>query len=145
MYMDAVAGLSERSRYLRFAAPGARISDRLVDAMMALDGDRHLAFAALTLDERAVTAVARFVRPPGDARSAEVAIAVADAWQHAGLGAVLLQRLIGRARATDLERLTAVTLSENRAAADLARAVGFARVRTAGLYAEFELPLAAAS
>ena len=142
MYRDAVAGLSDRSRYLRFAAPvPRRISDRLLNTMMALDGDCHRVYAALTPDEGAVIGVARFVRPDGRTRSAEVAIAIADEWQCAGLGSALLTALIERARTTDLERLTAITLSENRGAAQLARAVGFAPVRREGLHAEFELEL----
>src|SRR3954451_10916891 len=51
MYERAVCGLSPRSRYLRFAAPMPRISERLLDQMMRFDGARHVVYAALSADE----------------------------------------------------------------------------------------------
>jgi acetyltransferase len=142
LYRTAVAGLSARSRYLRFAAPLPRLSESLLDQMMSFDGARHVAYAAFTPGERSIVGVARFVARPAPRPSAEVAIAVADDWQGAGLGPVLLARLVERARRTGLQRLTATTLGENRIAGRLARASGFSFVRCAGIYAEYELLLA---
>jgi len=139
----AVAGLSARSRYLRFAAPLPKMSNSLLSQMMAFDGGRHVAYAALTPDEAAIVGVGRFVRPCDQAGEAEVAIGIADAWQGAGLGSGLLCRLIAHARQTDLGRLTAITLSENRAAGHLACAAGFSLSRYDGIYTEYELPLVA--
>jgi RimJ/RimL family protein N-acetyltransferase len=141
MYVDAVAGLSARSRYLRFAAPTPRISESLLNRMMDFDGDRHVAHAALTRDGSTVVGVARFIRIDADPDAAEVAIAIADRWQGGGLGAALLSTVIERAREADVRRLTATMLSENRGAAALARAVGFSATGHAGIYAEYELAL----
>jgi acetyltransferase len=141
MYRAAVAGLSARSRYLRFAAPLPQLSESLLDQMMDFDGTRHVVYAALTPGETRIVGVARFVRAPDPLSSAEVAIAVADDWQSAGLGVALLAMLIERARQTDLRRLTAITLSENRVAARLARSSGFSFARSRGIYTEYELPL----
>jgi len=141
MYRDAVAGLSPRSRYLRFAAPMPRISERLLEQMMDLDGDRHVAYAALTPDETAVVGVARFVRTADDPQVAEVAIAIADEWQGRGMGSLLVAALVDRARESGLRSLTATMLSENRDAARLAHAVGFSLTGRSGIYAEYELPL----
>jgi RimJ/RimL family protein N-acetyltransferase len=137
-YEKAVAGLSARSRYLRFAAPIPRMSERLLDQMMQFDGNRHVVYAALTRDETMVVGVARYVKSPADPRSAEVAIAVADDWQGHGLGRELLGRIIERARLAGLESLTATTLRENRAAARLLRAAGFSLARRAGIHTEYE-------
>ncbi|HET7297049.1 MAG TPA: GNAT family N-acetyltransferase, partial [Gemmatimonadales bacterium] len=104
-------------------------------------GTRHVVYVALPSGESSIVGVARFVIAPGPVRSAEVAIAVADAWQGAGLGAVLLARLIEHARRAKLRRLIAITLSENRAAGGLARSAGFSLARTGGNYTEYELPL----
>jgi acetyltransferase len=145
MYRAAVAGLSERSRYLRFAAPLPRLSESLLDQMMDSDGIRHVVYVALAPGETSIVGVARFVRAPGPQRSAEIAIAVADAWQGAGLGAVLLARLVEHARRAKLRRLIAITLSENRSAGRLARSAGFSLSGAAGNYTEYELRLTAAT
>ncbi|HEY4428101.1 MAG TPA: GNAT family N-acetyltransferase [Solirubrobacteraceae bacterium] len=141
LYSDAVAGLSPRSRYLRFAAPVPRISESLLDQMMDLDGDRQVAYAALVPDGSAIVGVARFVRMPGDPRAAEVAIAVADAWQGRGIGSLLLATVIERAGRSGLSCLKATTLSENRWATRLAISVGFSPAGSTGIYAEYRLPL----
>jgi RimJ/RimL family protein N-acetyltransferase len=109
--------------------------------MMEFDGTRHVAYAALTPGETRIVGVGRFVRVPDPLRSAEVAIAVADAWQGAGLGFALLARLIEQARRTRLRSLIATTLSENRAAHRLARSAGFSLAGTGGGYTEYELQL----
>jgi RimJ/RimL family protein N-acetyltransferase len=142
-YRDAVAGLSARSRYLRFAAPLPGISEPLLDRMMEFDGERHVVYAAFTTDESTIVAVARFVKTAGDPRAAEVAIAVADDWQGGGLGAALMAKVVERAREADLTRLIATTLDENRGAARLARAVGFSPAGRTGIYADYELALGA--
>jgi RimJ/RimL family protein N-acetyltransferase len=120
MYRDAVAGLSPRSRYLRFAAPIPMISESLLNQMMECDGERHVAYAALTVGEYTIVGVARFIRTADNPHAAEVAIAVADDWQGDGLGLALLARVVERATQTDLRCLTATTLRENPGAARLA-------------------------
>jgi acetyltransferase len=141
-YRDAVAALSARSRYLRFAAPlPPQMSDSLLDRMMQFDEDRHVVYAGLTADERRIVGVARFVADPTRPDRGEVAIAVADEWQHAGLGAALIARIIERARTAGLRTLTATTLVENAGAARLARSCGFSPTGTDSGYREYELPL----
>lgn len=141
-YRDAVAALSARSRYLRFAAPlPPQMTSSLVDRMMQFDGDRHVVHVALTADERRIVGVARFVADAAQPDRGEVAIAVADEWQHAGLGAALLAGIIERARIAGLRTLTATTLIENAGAARLARSCGFRQTGTDSGYREYELPL----
>jgi RimJ/RimL family protein N-acetyltransferase len=142
MYRHAVAGLSSRSRYLRFASPMPAMSDPLVDQMMAFDDQHHVVYAALTRRETAVVGVVRFVRTANDPCSAEVAIAVADAWQNSGLGSVLMARVVERACRAELTSLVATTLSENHGAARLAHSSGFSMSRRSGIYTEYELELA---
>jgi acetyltransferase len=132
--------MSPRSRYLRFAAPMPSMSEPLLDQMMRLDASRHVVYAALTLDEMAIVGVARFVRT--DQKDvAEAAITIADDWQGHGLGFELLRSIVEHARAADIERLIATTLSENGAALRLARATGFSVSRRAGIYIEHEIDL----
>lgn len=139
-YEEAVAGLSARSRYLRFAAPQPRMSARLLDQMMRFEGNRHVVYAALTLDEATIVGVARYV-VADDPHCAEVAIAVADDWQGQGLGGELLRQLVERARLAGLYALIATILSENRVAPRLARSTGFSVVRRAEISTEYEMRL----
>ena len=142
IYERAVVDLSPRSRYLRFLAPIARPSERLLDQMTRPDGLLHVAHLALTIDEASGVGVVRYVRSAADPTTAEVAIAVADDWQGRGLGVELLRHTAAHARLAGVEALVATTLRENRGAARLLRASGFAPVRSEGLYAEHRLRLA---
>jgi RimJ/RimL family protein N-acetyltransferase/ketosteroid isomerase-like protein len=136
IYERAVIDLSPRSRYLRFLAPMAKPSERLLDQMTQTDGHRHVAFVALTMDETAVLGVVRYVRTPGDPQTGEVAIAVADELQGRGLGVQLLRHTVEHARLAGLEALTATTLRENSAAARLLQASGFSPSGGSGPYGE---------
>jgi acetyltransferase len=140
MYARAVAGMSPRSRYLRFASPMPRLNERLLNQLMGFDGDRHVAIGALTADESALVGVVRYVRT-ADGSTAEVAIGVADLWQARGLGRALLGRIIEHARAAGVAKLTAVCLSENRESISLARWAGFVPTRRSGASTEYELAL----
>jgi acetyltransferase len=51
--------------------------------------------------------MARYVRDPGDPKQAEFDIAVLDAWQRRGVGTVLSERVVRRATASGIHRLTA--------------------------------------
>jgi acetyltransferase len=141
-YRDAVAALSPRSRYLRFAGPlPPQMTDSLLDRMMRFDRDRHVVYVGLTADERRIVGVARFVADAPEPERGELAIAVADEWQRAGLGAALLAKIIERARIAGLRSLIATTLIENVGAARLARSCGFSPTGTDSGYREYELPL----
>ena len=56
--------------------------------------------------------IARWV-PVGKSASAEVTIAVAEAWQGRGIATALLQRVAARARSVDMKQLTARCLANN--------------------------------
>jgi len=64
-------------------------------------------------DTGAIVAVARFVADVVDVPSAEVAVVVADAWQHCGLGSALLHRLTARARQEGVRCFTASVFDFN--------------------------------
>jgi GNAT superfamily N-acetyltransferase len=141
LYERAVIDLSPRSRYLRFFAPIVKPSERLLDQMTQTDGHRHVAFVALTPDESTAVGVIRYVLASDDARSGELALAVADDWQRRGMGARLLRHTVQHARMAGLEALTATRLRENRGVAGLLAAFGFAAAGASGPYAEHRLPL----
>ncbi len=139
-YEAAVARLSSRSRYLRFAAPIPRVSSSLLDQMMDADDTRHVVYVALAPGEQTIVGVSRFVAT-GAPGVAEVALAVADDWQGHGLGFELLCWVIAHAHSVELECLTATTLRENQGAARLARAGGFSVSAREGIYTDYEMSL----
>ena len=132
IYETAVMDLSPYSRYLRFFAPIAKPSERLLDQMTQTDGHRHVAYVAVTPDETKAVGVVRYVRAADEALVGEVAIAVVDDWQGHGLGVQILRHTIEHARFAGLDSLAATTLRENSGGARLMQAVGFSVVGGSG-------------
>ena len=60
-----------------------------------------------------------------DAHRAEVALLVADAWHHEGIGTLLLEHLAGAARRSGIGEFVAEVLAENAAMIDVLRNIGF--------------------
>jgi GNAT superfamily N-acetyltransferase len=126
--VDAVfAGLSPRSRYLRFHSPVPRLSASLRRALADLDGHRRVAVAGYPADPAGDPAgppvgIARFATAAGGQAhgEAEVAVAVVDRWQRRGVGRGLLTALAAVAADLGYRRLTGTVLPENTAMLALA-------------------------
>jgi GNAT superfamily N-acetyltransferase len=121
--LDAVRQLSPRSLYLRFGRPicPAALDLGWVDA---LEGPIHVAYGALERATGRPLGVARYARDGALLPSAEIAVAVVDAWQGRGVGRLMLDGLAARARAAGVTTLRASVLAGNRPALALMRAVG---------------------
>jgi GNAT superfamily N-acetyltransferase len=65
------------------------------------------------VDDRGIAGVARFARDDLDPAIAEVAILVADEWQHRGLARQLLRPLAERAQSAGIERFRAEIQADN--------------------------------
>ena len=87
-----------------------------------IDYEREMTFVALDGDRMA--GEVRAVCDP-DNREAEFALQVATAWQHRGLGRMLLDKLIAYLRARGTGEVVGMCLQENTAMAALARDAGF--------------------
>ena len=124
--VDAVfAGLSSRSRYLRFHTPVPRLTAAMRAALLDLDGHDRVALVAEVrrpgLRARHPVGIARMYRTgPGEA---ELAVAVVDAWQGRGIGRSLLTELGALARDLGYERLFGLVLPENGAVVRLLQRV----------------------
>jgi GNAT superfamily N-acetyltransferase len=115
--IDAVfAGLSPRSRFLRFHSPLPRLSQQLRASLADLDGHRRVALAAEV--QGAPVGIAQFVATGPD--EAEMAVAVVDASQRRGVGTQLLTALTEVATDLGYTRLTGSVLPENAAMLALA-------------------------
>ena len=119
--------LSEQSRYQRFMAPIAELSESQLRYLTEVDHHDHEALVAFDAESGAAAAVARFIRLE-DGTSAEAAVTVIDEWQGRGLGTALSQLLAERAREEGIERFTALLLATNDQMHDVLSALGPANV-----------------
>jgi len=93
-----------------------------------IDYDREMALVAETKPadgvQPEILGVARLTRER-DTRDAEVAVLITDKYQHQGLGAQFLGRLIEVAKAEKLTSISAHILPENRSMQGLAKRFNF--------------------
>jgi GNAT superfamily N-acetyltransferase len=108
--------LSPTTVYRRFFSPIVRPRESVLHHLTAVDHDHREALVALDGDE--VVGVARYdsTKTPHEA---EIAVTVEDAWQHRGLGSVLLRMLTKRAVAHGYDHFFASMLADNRPALSL--------------------------
>ena len=120
--------LGPASRYQRFLAPMAELTDDIVTYLTDVDHHDHEALAAIDAATGEGVGVARFVRCASRPDTAEAAVTVIDDWQGRGVGTALLDLLAERAREEGLARFTALLLAENREMLELLDAIGSVRV-----------------
>ena len=113
--LDVVmAGMSARSRYLRFHSPVHELSPGMRRILLDVDDCMHVALVAETRDETPV-GIARMNRV-GASNKAELSVVVVDAWQRRGVGRRLANAIAARARIAGVQALTAQILPGNAAA-----------------------------
>lgn len=131
--------LSPETVYRRFMSPVVEPSEELLARLLQVDHCDREAIAALEGDE--IVAVARYVRQAGR-DVAEVAVVVADDWQHRGLGRLLLTRLGRLARRRGIRVFDGRIAGENRPALELVRSLSpDIRTRWSTGEVEFEVPI----
>jgi len=120
--------LSPESRYCRFLTHKMSLSPSELKYFTHCDGANHLALGAFLTDaeggEPKLVGVARYVRDADEFALAEVAIVVADAWQHHGIGKLLFSALAEGAWQMGVRRWKAVFLVYNTAIRRLLETVG---------------------
>ena len=142
--LDLFERLSARSRMRRFLAPKPSLSRRELAYLTEIDHVRHEALVAVAPDGTFV-GVGRYACDVGETTVADVAFAVADAWQGRGVGTALARLLIERARANGIARLHASTLSDNGPSRKLLGRLGFGVCAITSGVLEVDLDLAAAA
>ena len=124
--------LGPASRLGRFFSPKPRLTSRELTYLTHVDQVRHVALAAVDPVDLSIVAVARYVKYVQEPAIAEVAVEVADDWQHAGVGTHLMTRIVEHAAANDIASLTARIRYGNPAARALSRRLGFHPLAGAG-------------
>jgi protein lysine acetyltransferase len=135
---DAFGRLSDRSRFQRFLGPKPRLSPRELDYLTDVDHVRHEALVAIDETTGQIVGVGRYAIG-GGAAEAGMALAVTDAWQRRGIGHGLAVRLVERARANGITRLTGSTLVDNLRARSLLARLGFRVSAVSGGVLDVEL------
>lgn len=133
--------LSPESRYRRFLTPMHELDQKTLRYLTDLDHRDHEAMFALDESGEGV-GVARYVRSAVRPDTAEVAVAVVDAWQGRGLGTLLLQAISVRARDEGVRTFTALMLAGNHEMMDLLEHLAPVRiVERAGGTVEIEVAI----
>ena len=102
---------------------GGRIAPSALARLASLDGGTVCLVVAPPGDPGRLAAEARYV--PMGSGTAELALAVSDSYQGAGMGHLLLEALVRRAREDGLDRLRAAVLLDNTAMLRLLQRYGW--------------------
>jgi len=122
-----VRGLSQESKYARFMGEVSELSAELLDRFTHNHFPHDFALIVTVPDEDGVEkeiAVARYIALD-DPRRCEYAIAVADDWQHHGIGHRLMHALMKVAKAGGLRYMEGYVLATNHKMLDLMTSLGF--------------------
>ena len=112
--------LGDRSRERRLCGAKPRLSDIELAHLARVDRDHHV-LVGYTDGDSEPAGIARLVR---DGASAEIAFAIADAYQGRGVGSVLARELAADARAAGITQLIATVCGDNPRMVALLRRLG---------------------
>lgn len=121
--LEVFAGLSERSRRLRFLGSKPRLLASDLAQLVDVGRSGREGVAAIDQETGRTVGIARFVRDEGTPE-AEIAFAVVDEWQGRGLGKQLLAELRVLARDQGVLRFRALIAHGNEPAFALVRGLG---------------------
>jgi acetyltransferase len=123
---EFVQAWSEKTRYNRLFSAGSHTSPERLKQITRIDYTRDMALiATLMLEDREVQiGVARYVLRDDD-KTCEFALAVADAWQHRGIGRALMLNLMDAAAKAGIETMDGQILSSNEPMLHFMRSLGF--------------------
>ncbi|MFT4126918.1 MAG: GNAT family N-acetyltransferase [Gordonia sp. (in: high G+C Gram-positive bacteria)] len=119
------AGLSERTRYMRYFGPTPTLPPREVVRMTTVNHQSRVAIVALLGGEIIAIGLYEGLAADNKPESAEVAFVVADEHQGRGLGPILLEHLAGAAAENGFTRFEAEVLSENPNMVAVFRSAGY--------------------
>jgi GNAT superfamily N-acetyltransferase len=108
-----VAGLSLRSRFLRFFTPASPLSSAVLRAMC---GTGRTTDVLVATHDGVIIGHAMAVDSiiPDGSRVTDIGMVIADHWQSRGIGSMILGRLVARAAARGVSALVMDVLPENR-------------------------------
>jgi acetyltransferase len=126
LWMDLLANCSRESIYMRFRYLFQWATHEAATHYCFIDYDREIAIVAEIVENgnRKIIGVGRLIADP-DHESVEYAILIADAWQQKDLGKILTDYCLEIARHWKLNRVVAVTTTDNRKMIKVFQNLGF--------------------
>jgi len=123
---DFIKNLSPESRHFRFLGSMSEPSIALLDQLMDVDLKQRMAYVALAHQDGELSeiGVSRYSATDEDGQC-ECAVAVADEWQHLGLGNLLMRHLIEAARRNGFRQMISIDSSSNTHMRQLTQQLGF--------------------
>jgi GNAT superfamily N-acetyltransferase len=118
---DFIRRLSPEAKRFRFFGGVSELPSPELRRLCDVDGKYSMAFVATVIrnGREVEIGVARYARAGTNTR--EMAVTVADEWQHRGLGTTLVKHLIEAAKLNGVTQLNSVALVDNNAMAALAK------------------------
>jgi GNAT superfamily N-acetyltransferase len=143
--LEGLRRLSPLSRYRRFHAAVATLSDGMLRDLTEIDHVNHIAWVASAVDMAGEPGigVARCIRLARDPRIAELALTVVDSHQGRGLGTLLLDLLTASAGARGIRAFRADVLDDNAPMLRMLRARGAIERRIEPGVLRLEIPIRA--
>lgn len=127
MEQDFIRRLSPEAKHFRFLGGVSELPLQEVRRLCDVDGRNSVAFVATVLrNGREVEVGVSRYSPGEDSNAREMAVTVADEWQHRGLGSALVKLLMETAKVNGVTQLYSVDLADNSAMASLAKDLGMA-------------------
>jgi acetyltransferase len=123
---EFVHGWSVETRYNRLFSAGTFTSPERLKKLTQIDYTRDMALIATIMleDKEIEIGVARYVLRE-DNKTCEFALAVADTWQHRGIGRALMHQLMNGAAAAGIETMEGDVLASNAPMLQFMRSLGF--------------------
>lgn len=136
MLQALVRGLSQESRYFRFASALQELPERMLARFTLIDYDREMALVAVTklrklqddgtaVETERIIGVSRFITNP-DGASCEFSLVVSDEYKGQGLGSRLMLSIMEVARGAGLSEIMGLILAQNTPMLRLMKSLGFA-------------------
>ena len=117
---EFIRNLSLETKHFRFLGGIKELPSAELKRLCEVDGRHSMAFVATVKKDghEIEIGVSRYAEYPGEG-AGELAVTIADAWQHKGLGHLLLRKLIDYAKTHGIKRLYSVELADNSAMREL--------------------------
>lgn len=130
---EFIRRLSPQAQRFRFLGEFRDPPERLVDQLMAVNGETDVALVALAHDDGELreVGIARYSASEHQ-RTCECAVTVADDWHGRGLGYMLMRHLIDVARRNGFHRMFSLDSNTNEPMHELAASLGFRREQDPG-------------
>lgn len=124
--LDLFNRMSRQSIYLRFLRRLSDLPENLLDKLINIDYHSNFALVAIARENAkdTIVAVGRYGKDP-DEGDTELAVAVRDDWQHAGLGKYMLSKVVDIAKEQGISHFTGIMDPHNNVIQNLLLKLGY--------------------